>query len=284
MLLHYPIRTPTIPSRMIEFSHICRPLEKHCWNREHPILLENCKLNIFMKSDFSVVVGEQVFSPVFGDLCFLAPLEQHYGQVPTDMDTDYYQLDIGLHAFDDVPEGDRLLSFLIDRKSNPKIFIRPTQGDAQEMLEICRQTERAIAAGQTALAYAEVIRCLCLFERIYRSSTQPEPSVLSKNIARIVHYIEANYASPITLRQLSELCGISESWLSRSFRAEMGDTIHNYLTDCRLRNAVPLLSDHSVAQVGYLCGFSDSSHFISQFRRFFGCTPTEYRRQKKPVP
>ncbi len=284
MLLHYPIRNPSVPSRMVEFSHIRRPIEKRCWNRDHPILLENCKLNIFMKSDFSVVVGEQVFSPIYGDLCFLAPLEQHYGQVPADMDTDYYQLDIGLHAFDEVPGGERLLSFLTDRKANPKIFVRPSQSDAQEVLEVCVQAERAIAANQTARAYAEVIRCLALFERIYRGSTQPEPSVLSKNVARTVRYIEQNYSASITLRQLSDLCGVSESWLSRSFRAEMGDTIHNYLLECRLRNAVPLLSEHSVAQVGYLCGFSDSSHFISQFRRFFGCTPTEYRRQKKIAP
>ena len=99
------------------------------------------------------------------------------------------------------------------------------------------------------------------------------------NISRTVRFIDENFGEQITIADLSKLCGVSESWLSRSFRSEVGVTIHSYLTSRRMRAAVTMLAEKSVSEISYMCGFSDSSHFISQFRKYFGMTPMEYKRR-----
>ena len=106
-----------------------------------------------------------------------------------------------------------------------------------------------------------------------------EPSPISKNCSLVIKYIEEHLGEQITLSHLSNLCKVSEAWLSRSFKAEIGITIHNYLLNRRMRAAVSMLYDKPIVEIGYLCGFSDASHFISQFKRYFGMTPLEYKRK-----
>lgn len=99
------------------------------------------------------------------------------------------------------------------------------------------------------------------------------------NVSRVLRYIDKNFGEQITIADLSKLCEVSESWLSRSFRHEVGVTIHSYLTSRRMRAAVTMLTERSISEISYVCGFSDSSHFISQFKKYFGMTPMEYKKR-----
>jgi len=59
----------------------------------------------------------------------------------------------------------------------------------------------------------------------------------------------------------------------------VGVGIHAYLMEYRMIQAVNLLKTHSVAEVCYMCGFCDSSHFIAAFKKRFDCTPMVYKRK-----
>lgn len=52
---------------------------------------------------------------------------------------------------------------------------------------------------------------------------------------------------------------------------------------CRLMEALPLLStpDYTVSEVAWKTGFKSHSYFSRNFRKLFGCTPSQYRRQVK---
>lgn len=276
---HFPIQKGANETYAVEFCHIIDTGRKNQWNENKKILLNNCKINVFMRGDFSVVVGDKVFSPIYGDLCFLAPFEMHYGKIPSDTELDYYQFDIGMNAFDTIPDGRKLLEWLTDRDKNKNVFIRPKSADTELLISSCAEVENALDRSNLPLAFAEVIRFLDLLSRIYSENEQPEPTVLSMNISRTVRFIDENFGEQITIADLSKLCGVSESWLSRSFRSEVGVTIHSYLTSRRIRAAVTMLAEKSVSEISYMCGFSDSSHFISQFRKYFGMTPMEYKRR-----
>jgi AraC-like DNA-binding protein len=54
--------------------------------------------------------------------------------------------------------------------------------------------------------------------------------------------------------------------------------IHEYLNRYRVFKSTAHLTDHSVAEVAYMCGFSDSSHFITVFKKHMGTTPTGYKK------
>lgn len=55
---------------------------------------------------------------------------------------------------------------------------------------------------------------------------------------------------------------------------------HRWMTVCRMTFAARLLhvTDHSLSEIALICGFSSKSHFITTFRRYFGTTPSCYRR------
>lgn len=74
---------------------------------------------------------------------------------------------------------------------------------------------------------------------------------------------------------------VKYTYLFKKFQQELGMSIGAYITQCRLREAKSLLryTDKSLGEISsYLC-FSSQSHFQNVFKKHFGVTPKEYRRQ-----
>jgi AraC family transcriptional regulator len=108
--------------------------------------------------------------------------------------------------------------------------------------------------------------------------------VQNERIQKALAYIEANFRSKLTRAQMAAAAHLSDFHFSRLFRRLVGLSPEAYLLDCRLRYAQKQLVLHGpgslIAEVAAEAGFADQSHFGRQFRRAFGLTPDEYRRQQ----
>ncbi len=82
----------------------------------------------------------------------------------------------------------------------------------------------------------------------------------------------------LTLDELAAGTGASAGHLARLFRRHAGMSIHQYLTELRLRETLELLAGTpaSNTDVAAHLGFSHHSHFTAAFRRAFGVTPSAY--------
>jgi AraC-like DNA-binding protein len=99
---------------------------------------------------------------------------------------------------------------------------------------------------------------------------------------RVREFIEAHFATDITLAQLAEATGLSSFYVARVFEKDMGIPPHAYLDAVRLRNARQLLDrGRSLAEVSVAVGYSDQSHFTHRFKRASGITPGQYVRERK---
>ena len=80
--------------------------------------------------------------------------------------------------------------------------------------------------------------------------------------------------------ELAEKLHVSESTLSKRFRAETGMTPGAYLSQLVLDRACRMLlsEDDSIAAVAEKLGFSDQFYFTKYFRRQMSMTPSAYRR------
>jgi len=60
----------------------------------------------------------------------------------------------------------------------------------------------------------------------------------------------------------------------------VGVSIHQYLTDLRLRASLDALCEdrRPLALLALDLGFSNQAHFTTAFSRRFGCTPDAFRR------
>ena len=112
------------------------------------------------------------------------------------------------------------------------------------------------------------------------SAQKAEKSTDTKRIEKMLQYIQASYAEPVTLAKIAKAANLSERECLRCFRRTIGDTPVQHLLKYRLMQSAALLRslpDASVAEVAAACGFDHPSYFSQQFRRFYQCAPSEYR-------
>lgn len=114
---------------------------------------------------------------------------------------------------------------------------------------------------------------LARLERLIPDRPPPDP------IHRARRYIEGNLEKGFESSALARHLGLSVTHLRRQFRALLGMSPHRYLVEARLQRTAELLrtTDLAVERIALDVGFSTSAHFGKVFRRFFGCTPSEYR-------
>lgn len=97
--------------------------------------------------------------------------------------------------------------------------------------------------------------------------------------ARILAFIDAHYAEPITVQSLCRAVGVSRAELHRLCVLHTGHSAKRELTQRRMERAALLLrdGDRPVSRIAALTGYLEYQTFERQFRRFFGRTPGEFR-------
>lgn len=100
-------------------------------------------------------------------------------------------------------------------------------------------------------------------------------------VRRVVAYLNANYRHDITRWKLAESVNVSEDYLTRVFRREIGISPWVYLNRYRILHAKVLLRKNgwSIQTVAEQCGFHDQAYFCRVFHRITGMAPLEYRRR-----
>lgn len=90
------------------------------------------------------------------------------------------------------------------------------------------------------------------------------------------------YHTNISLSDLASHFGRSPSHISHLFKKKSGLTVRAYCNELKLSDAKKLLlsTDMSVTEVALESGFSDSSYFISLFRKKYGVSPLKLRQKK----
>lgn len=103
----------------------------------------------------------------------------------------------------------------------------------------------------------------------------------SKNICLAVEYIHSHYKEQISLEQVADQVYLNPEYFSRAFKAEVGQTFVNYLTDVRLKASVQLLEHTAlrVQDIAQQVGYYNASYFSTTFKKKYGMSPYEYRRK-----
>ena len=91
--------------------------------------------------------------------------------------------------------------------------------------------------------------------------------------------MEAHFAEPLTLDDLTAIAHCSRSYLIRVFTQQVGVSPYRYLQTIRLNQAKKWLEQGlAPSDAANQAGFSDQSHFTHFFKDFIGLTPKQYQR------
>lgn len=149
--------------------------------------------------------------------------------------------------------------------------------------EILENFKKANAVWQSKKAGYEMKCRSYLYNIIYLIQNEHNSYANAKQraiIAPALEYIEKNYhlQTGITVRDLSECCGVSETYLRRLFRSCLGVSPVQYVNRMRLTRAGELLSSgfYTVSEVMTMSGYNDDAYFSRNFKKRFGVPPREY--------
>jgi AraC-like DNA-binding protein len=212
-----------------------------------------------------------------GHILFVNSRVPHYTLSP-DGETHYIllQFRMGGMSSGDLPD---YLRFLAAFEEVPVRVIQ-SQGVADSIQTILEEYENPKKGGDFMIR-SEIYRiagCLIRMELLTYPEKSPDRASLEK-VMPALDFIEENYASPITLQQLSDRMGLNPSYFCRLFRSATGATFTEYLNFVRVSKSEQLLRQgkKSITEVSMDVGFSSVSYYNRVFKRFKNCTPTVYR-------
>jgi transcriptional regulator GlxA family with amidase domain len=125
------------------------------------------------------------------------------------------------------------------------------------------------------LSEAEIISAL--HRALFGGDALPQQT--SALVKRAVAYLHQNYARPLARWEIADAIGVSEDYLSRVFRRELGLSPWDYLNRYRVEQAKQLLryTSASIRAIARQVGFKDPLYFSRVFRKLTGLAPSTFR-------
>jgi AraC family transcriptional regulator len=164
--------------------------------------------------------------------------------------------------------------------------VRPTVCVRDQLLgELLRAlTDEVLADNPGGSLYAETLGASIAVQLLRKhagplDTPKRREGLGTRELQRVVEYVEAHLAEPIHLLVLAELAEMSTYQLARRFKESMGLPPHRYVLRRRTERARELLRQPgaSILEVALACGFSSQSHFATVFRALTGVSPRAFR-------
>lgn len=99
-------------------------------------------------------------------------------------------------------------------------------------------------------------------------------------IQKAIRYIQQNTNQHLTVGDVASYVGFSKSYFSAYFKKTLGFSVSAFILRCKLEEGKELLqyTNKSISTISTFLCFSSQSHFQTAFKKQFGITPAEYRR------
>ena len=127
--------------------------------------------------------------------------------------------------------------------------------------------------------YLASMRYLCQFRR-GRNSIPLLPDAQQHTIVTAAkHFMDENIERRITLKDVLQYVGYSQSHFNEIFHKQMGVSPLVYFKQQKIKHACHLLetTDLKINQICYKLGFDDSLYFSRMFKKHTGMSPRAYR-------
>ncbi|MEI6178772.1 MAG: substrate-binding domain-containing protein, partial [Verrucomicrobiota bacterium] len=180
----------------------------------------------------------------------------------------------------------------------PRDLVMITTGCHSEVLPLCRVPLTAVQEDQELQARLAV-GCL----DVLMADKQPRETMINvpplgiaertstatmaiedREVAHAVEFIRGHGFEPINVADVSSRVQVARVTLERRFRQLMGKTMHEYLTELRVRRAKELLiseSPPSLQSIAQQCGLADRRRLNQVFISVAGVTPTAWQQANR---
>lgn len=108
----------------------------------------------------------------------------------------------------------------------------------------------------------------------------PDSAIQRVRVQTVIDFMTSNLHRTLTLPDLAKIVHISPSRLYQLFKAHTGFPAGEYLIKLRMEKAREFLTTRfeSIKEIMVMVGYGNKSNFARHFKRYYGSTPSEYRR------
>lgn len=109
-----------------------------------------------------------------------------------------------------------------------------------------------------------------------------EQMSLSARYMEVYKYIKSNCNAELSVKAIANNINVSSDCLSRSFKADIGYSLKNYIDKKIIQSAkeMILLTNMSIKQIAHQLKFDDEFYFSRYFKKYVGMSPKNYRKYK----
>lgn len=163
---------------------------------------------------------------------------------------------------------------------------------------LCDISDPPISSIQLEVEEGGYQACRLLHQRLLSKSEKPfnisiKPTGIKERLStsvfnisdshalNIIRYISDNYMNDISIADILANATLSRRSIEMKFKNATGQTIYQYLISMRIEHLAYLLitTDRSPSELAYEVGFRDLSNIFRTFKKYKGCTVSEYRRR-----
>lgn len=244
-----------------------------------------------LSGNMNAMLGSQEFHFRTGDLLVIPSHEVHQIISLTDEKHEYFVIKFRPELMNMSvrlwSEYSCILPFLLHNNQNQRLFAAEelTDSEVPQIVNHFSEEYESMGYGYEIALKAEIFRLILWILRQWHKADGSSSKIFSekqlKQLQTVLDYVNANYASPISVSDMAEICHVSYSYFSRLFSQMTGQTFTEYLNSVRLSAAERLLitTDLNITEIAFTCGFSDISYFTKRFTSKNDLSPMNYRKK-----
>lgn len=264
-------------------------VKKEVFERNQEIHLHDFVEIVFITNGKGVHhIDDKAYSVSRGDLIFINYHQTHAFEVDTRME--FYNLFLSPDFFDDALRDSRNIFDILSLTAfeefrsgllPDKTFLRFCGDDILELERLfgilMREQTEKLEGYKTMMRMQGVSLFVHIFRKMLASiETEINTSV---SIDEITQYVEANCTDKLTLKDLAQKCFYNPTYFSRVFKKKNGMSLIEFIHKNRIKKACELLktSKLTIEEIAVEVGYQDRGGFYTQFKKFMGCLPSEYK-------
>lgn len=156
------------------------------------------------------------------------------------------------------------------------------QSDALDIIKKIISLQNTVQNREMAVSMQLQQLWLLLLENLSIESSSNKAAIISRTrLQLMMQYIHTHYSENISLEDIADSAAACKSTALHLFQDSIKITPVNYLIKYRLKQAAQLLADteKKITVISLKTGFNNVDHFCRSFKKIYGITPTDYRKQ-----